>query len=86
MALLDGALLGLAPAAHPDDCPAAVKEYEREMSGRTSTAALMSADLQEFADVAGRRRENARIRPTALKVTEYDQETVRAASTTPSPS
>ncbi|MEU4150585.1 FAD-dependent monooxygenase [Streptomyces sp. NPDC026659] len=35
MALLDGALLGLALAAHPDDVPAAVKEYEREMFERT---------------------------------------------------
>lgn len=48
MALLDGALLGLALAAHPDDFPAAVKEYEREMFERTSTAARMSADIQEI--------------------------------------
>ncbi|BDM72082.1 FAD-dependent oxidoreductase [Streptomyces nigrescens] len=45
MALLDGALLGLALAAHPDDFPAAVKEYEREMFERTSAAARMSADI-----------------------------------------
>jgi hypothetical protein len=38
MALLDGALLGLVPTAHPDDSPA-VKEYEREMFDRTGAAA-----------------------------------------------
>jgi len=48
MALLDGALLGLALAAHPDDYPAAVKEYEREMFERTSAAARMSAKMQEL--------------------------------------
>ncbi|MFD9317907.1 FAD-dependent oxidoreductase [Streptomyces sp. NPDC060053] len=48
MALLDGAQLGLALAAHPDDFPAAVKEYEREMFERTSAAARMSADIQEL--------------------------------------
>ncbi|MFG2468272.1 FAD-dependent oxidoreductase [Streptomyces canus] len=46
MALLDGALLGLALAAHPDDFPAAVEEYEGEMFERTSAAARMSADIQ----------------------------------------
>lgn len=48
MALLDGALLGLALATHPDDFPAAVGEYEREMFERTSVAARMSADMQEL--------------------------------------
>ncbi|MEU0183053.1 FAD-dependent monooxygenase [Streptomyces sp. NPDC006207] len=48
MALLDGALLGLALAAHPDDFPAAVREYEREMFERTGAAARMSADIQEL--------------------------------------
>ncbi len=48
MALLDGALLGLALAAHPDDHPAAVQEYEREMFERTGAAARMSADMQEL--------------------------------------
>jgi 2-polyprenyl-6-methoxyphenol hydroxylase-like FAD-dependent oxidoreductase len=48
MALLDGALLGLALAAHPDDFPTAVKEYEREMFERTGAAARMSADMQEL--------------------------------------
>ncbi len=48
MALLDGALLGLALAAHPDDFPAAVKEYESEMFERTGAAARMSADMQEM--------------------------------------
>ncbi|MEO6082828.1 MAG: FAD-dependent monooxygenase [Umezawaea sp.] len=48
MALLDGALLGLALAAHPDDFPTAVKEYEREMFERTSAAARMSAKMKEL--------------------------------------
>jgi len=48
MALLDGAVLGLALAAHPDDLPAAVEEYEREMFDRTSTAAQLSADMHEL--------------------------------------
>jgi len=48
MALLDGALLGLALAAHPDDFPVAVKEYEREMFERAGAAARMSADMQEL--------------------------------------
>ncbi|MFG2130128.1 FAD-dependent oxidoreductase [Streptomyces sp. NPDC048751] len=47
MALLDGALLGLALATHPDDFPAAVKEYEREMFERTSAAARQSAYVQD---------------------------------------
>lgn len=48
MALLDGALLGLALAAHPDDHPTAVKEYEREMFERTSAAGRQSARIQEI--------------------------------------
>jgi 2-polyprenyl-6-methoxyphenol hydroxylase-like FAD-dependent oxidoreductase len=48
MALLDGALLGLALAAHPDDLPTAVKEYEREMFERTSAAARKSAEMKEL--------------------------------------
>jgi 2-polyprenyl-6-methoxyphenol hydroxylase-like FAD-dependent oxidoreductase len=48
MALLDGALLGLALAAHPDDFPAAVEEYEREMFERTSAAGRQSAHVQEI--------------------------------------
>jgi 2-polyprenyl-6-methoxyphenol hydroxylase-like FAD-dependent oxidoreductase len=48
MALLDGALLGLALAAHPDDFPAAVSEYEREMFERTSAVARMSARMKEL--------------------------------------
>ena len=48
MALLDGARLGLALAAHPDDFPAAVNEYEHEMFERTGAAARMSADMHEL--------------------------------------
>jgi 2-polyprenyl-6-methoxyphenol hydroxylase-like FAD-dependent oxidoreductase len=48
MALLDGALLGLALAAHPHDFPTAVKEYEREMFERTSAAARLSANMHEL--------------------------------------
>jgi 2-polyprenyl-6-methoxyphenol hydroxylase-like FAD-dependent oxidoreductase len=48
MALLDGAALGLALAAHPDDFPVAIKEYEREMFERTSAAARKSADMKEL--------------------------------------
>ncbi|MGI8881512.1 MAG: FAD-dependent oxidoreductase [Jatrophihabitans sp.] len=48
MALLDGARLGLALAAHPDDYPAAVEEYECEMFERTSAAARQSAGMQEI--------------------------------------
>ncbi|WET79629.1 FAD-dependent monooxygenase [Amycolatopsis sp. QT-25] len=48
MALLDGALLGLALAAHPGDFPTAVKAYEREMFERTSAAARMSARVHEL--------------------------------------
>ncbi|MFC0597798.1 FAD-dependent oxidoreductase [Streptomyces palmae] len=57
MALLDGALLGLALAAHPGDFPTAVKEYEREMFARTSAAGRRSAHVQEIlmSPDAGRR-------------------------------
>jgi 2-polyprenyl-6-methoxyphenol hydroxylase-like FAD-dependent oxidoreductase len=48
MALLDGALLGRALIAHPDDFPAGVKEYEREMFERAGAAARMSADMKEL--------------------------------------
>jgi 2-polyprenyl-6-methoxyphenol hydroxylase-like FAD-dependent oxidoreductase len=48
MALLDGALLGLALAARPDDVPAAVKEYEREMFERTGVAGRQSALVQDM--------------------------------------
>ncbi|MGA6168276.1 FAD-dependent oxidoreductase [Amycolatopsis magusensis] len=48
MALLDGAVLGLALAAHPDDFPAAIEEYEQEMFERTSAAARDSAAIQEL--------------------------------------
>ncbi|NED89282.1 FAD-dependent monooxygenase [Streptomyces sp. SID11233] len=57
MALIDGALLGLALAAHPDDVPAAVQEYEREMFERTAAAARMSARMHDLlmSPDAGRR-------------------------------
>jgi 2-polyprenyl-6-methoxyphenol hydroxylase-like FAD-dependent oxidoreductase len=48
MALLDGALLALALAAHPDDIPAALEEYEHEMFVRTDAAARQSAHIQEI--------------------------------------
>ena len=48
LALLDGAVLGLALAAHPDDFSVAVKEYEREMFARTSAAARHCAEMQEL--------------------------------------
>lgn len=48
MALLDGAVLGHALAAHLDDFPCAVKEYEREMFERTSAAARMCARVQDM--------------------------------------
>ena len=47
-ALLDGALLGLALAEHPDDFAAAVKEYESEMFERTGAAARKSAGMHEM--------------------------------------
>ncbi|WP_380282841.1 FAD-dependent oxidoreductase [Kitasatospora purpeofusca] len=57
MALLDGALLGLALAAHPDDFPAAVEEYEREMFERAGAAGRQSAYVQDIlaSPDAGRR-------------------------------
>ncbi|MEV6827849.1 NAD(P)/FAD-dependent oxidoreductase [Amycolatopsis sp. NPDC051102] len=48
MALLDGAELALALAAHPEDQASAVREYEREMFERTGAAARMSAGMQEL--------------------------------------
>ncbi|MER7777003.1 FAD-dependent monooxygenase [Streptomyces sp. NPDC096191] len=48
MALLDGALLGLALAARPDEVGAAVSAYEREMFERTGAAARMSAGIHEL--------------------------------------
>ncbi|SFW66380.1 FAD-dependent oxidoreductase [Amycolatopsis australiensis] len=47
-ALLDGAVLGRALAAHPQDFATAVKEYETEMFERTGAAARMSARMQEM--------------------------------------
>jgi 2-polyprenyl-6-methoxyphenol hydroxylase-like FAD-dependent oxidoreductase len=48
MALLDGALLALALAAHPGDLLTAVKAYEGEMFERTSATARMSARMKEM--------------------------------------
>jgi 2-polyprenyl-6-methoxyphenol hydroxylase-like FAD-dependent oxidoreductase len=48
MALLDGALLGLELAAHPEDFPPAVKEYERAMFDRAGAAARMSERVHEL--------------------------------------
>ncbi|MFE7558294.1 FAD-dependent oxidoreductase [Kitasatospora sp. NPDC057500] len=57
MALLDGALLGLALAGRRDDPCAAVEEYEREMFERTGAAGRQSAQIQEMlaAPDAGRK-------------------------------
>ncbi|MEY9934902.1 2-polyprenyl-6-methoxyphenol hydroxylase-like FAD-dependent oxidoreductase [Catenulispora sp. GP43] len=48
LAMLDGAVLGQALAAHPDDFAAAVAEYEREMFERTGAAARRSAEMHEM--------------------------------------
>ncbi|WP_327116086.1 FAD-dependent monooxygenase [Nocardia sp. NBC_01730] len=56
MALLDGAVLGLALGTHPNDFPTAVKEYEREMFERTSAAARMSARIWEILTSPGASR------------------------------
>jgi len=48
MAMLDGALLGLALTASLHDFHAAVCEYEGEMFARTSAAARQSANMQEM--------------------------------------
>ncbi|WP_034261513.1 FAD-dependent oxidoreductase [Actinospica robiniae] len=48
MALLDGAHLALALAAHPHDLPAAIGEYENEMFERTGAAAKMSARMHDL--------------------------------------
>ncbi|MEJ3655793.1 FAD-dependent monooxygenase [Actinomycetes bacterium KLBMP 9759] len=48
MALLDGAFLGMALAAHPGDVGAAVEEYEHEMFERTTAACKESAVIQEL--------------------------------------
>ncbi|MFF7457190.1 FAD-dependent oxidoreductase [Kitasatospora sp. NPDC008115] len=57
MALLDGALLGLALAARRDDPSGAVDEYEREMFERTGAAGRQSARIQAMlaAPDAGRK-------------------------------
>ncbi|MGW1535516.1 FAD-dependent oxidoreductase [Streptomyces aureus] len=56
MALLDGAQLALALAAHPGDVPAAVKEYEREMFERAGAAARMSARMHDLLTSPGAAR------------------------------
>ena len=48
MALLDGARLARAVAAHPADLATAVKEYEREMFERTSAVARRSAAMKKM--------------------------------------
>ncbi|MBF6176384.1 FAD-dependent oxidoreductase [Nocardia blacklockiae] len=48
MALLDGAQLARSLAAHPDDFPSAIEEYEREMFARTSAIGRESARIQEL--------------------------------------
>lgn len=48
MAMVDGAVLGGELAARPDDWPAAVAEYEREMFERAGAAARRSAEMHEM--------------------------------------
>ncbi|GGN64916.1 hypothetical protein GCM10011579_034900 [Streptomyces albiflavescens] len=48
VSVADMVTLGLALAAHPDDFPAAVKEYECEMCERTCIAGRQSAHVQEI--------------------------------------
>lgn len=48
MALLDGALLALALAAHPNDLATAVKEYEGEMFERAGAIGRASAEMKEM--------------------------------------
>ncbi|SEP06894.1 FAD-dependent oxidoreductase [Amycolatopsis saalfeldensis] len=48
LAMLDGAELGQALAAHPGDTEAALAEYERAMFPRSAAAAADGAELHEF--------------------------------------
>jgi 2-polyprenyl-6-methoxyphenol hydroxylase-like FAD-dependent oxidoreductase len=66
LALLDGALLGLALAARPEDSAAAVEEYERGMFERAAAAGRHAAHMREVltSPDAGRRM-LAFFRPTA---------------------
>jgi 2-polyprenyl-6-methoxyphenol hydroxylase-like FAD-dependent oxidoreductase len=81
MALLDGALLGLAVSAHPDDLPAAVEAYEGGMLARTAAAARQSAYFQDIllSPDTGHRtpdtghRPDAVVLPTCSDLTEDEQ-------------
>jgi hypothetical protein len=76
MALLDGALLGLAPAAHPDGFPPPSKNT----NARRSNAPVLTHGCPRHAGiavVAGRRPEIARILPTWLKATAAPQVVAR---------
>ncbi|WP_241683828.1 NAD(P)/FAD-dependent oxidoreductase [Actinomadura sp. J1-007] len=48
LAMLDGAELGRAIAAHPDDIETALAEYERAMFPRSAEAAADGAELHEI--------------------------------------
>ncbi|MGJ0118405.1 FAD-dependent oxidoreductase [Williamsia sp. MIQD14] len=48
LAMIDGADLGLAVAAHPDDLDAAIATYEQTMFPRSAEAASESAAMQEM--------------------------------------
>lgn len=72
MALLDGARLALALAAHPHDFATAVAQYEKEMFERTSASARMSAEMQKLLmspDAAKRLLEFFQPDPTAKPAT-----------------
>ncbi|GAA2260194.1 hypothetical protein GCM10010430_50320 [Kitasatospora cystarginea] len=48
LAMCDGAELGKAIAAHPDDCEAALTEYEQALFPRSAAAATEGAHLHEL--------------------------------------
>ena len=57
LAMLDGAELGKAIAAHPDDVEAALADYEEAMFPRSAKIAATGAELDEM--LAGKTGEEA---------------------------